>query len=496
MGAKVLLLISAVSQIQAESVKQSHTPVDAVQWALLDQLILPEEDRKFFRYIWIPPTAGEDAKYWIGAISYALNSISTSRILHQPAILANGWLLRFDLRRLAPEPEEFTRLQRTWDSCAVIEPYFHISQEILDAEFPVPIAASWINESHVAALARINFSPALVYRADWFLIQLLSSAEGKYYQFAQIPKGNEDLTDQQAFFRSLALNEQEARNAGGDLRAVLLRSGVTGKPRRVDRYHGLVGAVWITRDITDEDRSTANNPFFKLFKFNDSAREVIAERPNGLHIYALFDDRGKLVSSVPDNVAIDWTIPDGNTKRLEAGLSCISCHGTSEGLMEVPSDLQTILNEGYIDLIGDFNPDVVTSQPLDRLVQLYARGLDKQLRRGRDDLNEAIMRSTSQIEGGMSAKVTMGYVAKIRNGYKYPSVSPQEISLDLGFPDKAPKEILGEGITNPLLAAVAAELPITRQQWEMVYHDAMAKRFENFPIEIVNTDSDSVGINK
>ena len=463
-----------------------HTPIDAIQWALVDQLTLEADQRQFFRYVWIPPAAGDEAVNWVGATSYAINSISRSDIIALPTLLAGGWLLRFDLRNYAATPDDFTRLQVTWDSCAVLDPYFHIAETAIDADFPIAIAARWLDETHVAAMAQLNFSPALVYRADWFLIEMVLSSlqgRGKYYGFAGLPRGD-SKSDQQAVLAQVGLEEQTARNLRGDRRAMVLRSGVTGKHRRVDYYHGMVGDVWITRDSDDNDRATDNNPFFRTLKFNDTAREVLIEKSSGLHLFALFDDREQLQFEVPPDIAMDWTIPDGHTKRLEASLSCIVCHGMHDGLWPVQSDLISILKT-QADIVAESNPDVVGVDPVQRLVQLYARGLDSELARGRQDYDQAVRRATIMVDGGMSAKQLSATIRQMRDTYRYRQIGAEMAMIDVGTPGAEIEEVFA-GSSNPMLAALRAGLSITRMDWELVYHDAMAVRLQNIPITETN----------
>jgi hypothetical protein len=80
---------------------------DAVAWAVLDLKMLQQVDPAaipFCRWIWIPPQGDVT---WIEANSLVVNSAcNQSSLIVLPEVVSGGWLLRWDLRKLAPKPDD------------------------------------------------------------------------------------------------------------------------------------------------------------------------------------------------------------------------------------------------------------------------------------------------------------------------------------------------------------------------------------------------------
>ena len=105
------------------------TPVDAIAYALADISKLPATDQPFQRYIWIPD--GDKKKQAL--ISYAINlACSKASTIIRPAVVADGRLVRCDLRTLAPRIGQYDVLYALWEELA-FEPYFHITKTTSDA---------------------------------------------------------------------------------------------------------------------------------------------------------------------------------------------------------------------------------------------------------------------------------------------------------------------------------------------------------------------------
>src|SRR6185369_15262989 len=89
-----------------------------------DILLRDPHDRPYLRYIALPHWATAD---WHGINSFLVNSaVSTSSNVVLPDGAAGGWLIVWDLRRLAPKDSDFKRVASVWDSMFVGEPYFHV----------------------------------------------------------------------------------------------------------------------------------------------------------------------------------------------------------------------------------------------------------------------------------------------------------------------------------------------------------------------------------
>lgn len=514
-------------------------PVDAVALAVGDLGKLSRDSQPFQRYIWIP----NPSKAKIGAISYAMNlSCSRSSVIIKPTILGNGQLLRWDLRTLAPRDNDIAEMIALWEEFQ-FEPYFHIIKTAADALPTNAVAVkpdvadppgsirfkiddqlwfrspsktyflwdgnNWIvteptfrfsNQkvstygSHCGIeqsviLQGLTQSNAAIVRYDYFITKALSTVDGMYYKFAGIsanPKNGK--TAQSAFLASVGASETLVASLRSDQRAAMFRSNVTGKPRRIDAFQGVgvrpgsgTGLITITHDVDDDNVDPRSDPIRNLIDFKDDAREVIAEKPNGLHIFALFDGNGRLQLYAPDSVVKDHTVPVPHTARLQPAISCIRCHGPHDGYQPFSNDVQKMLS-GLLDVFGDLNSSQTIPDTLDRLAGLYAGDLGRPLRRGRDDYSSAVFLATN----GMDVPSTSAAVANIYGNYNYQLVDATTACFELGYQvphsqavgylnqllPPLQQDAVGISPEDPIIGALKAGLEVNRYQWEQVYADA------------------------
>lgn len=518
------------------------TPAIAMQLVVADLTTLPEESRPWQRYIWFP----EPDEKKIAAISFAVNTaVSKASTIVQPRKLFGGQLISYDLRLLAPREREYTELFNIWERLAT-EPYFHIvsdpsnllpanavaiesnpldpvgsirfklneelwykspagrffnwsgSEWVLSAELGVNQSAvtygahtNLVNATLVQGMTGVNAS---VVRYDYFLVKILSTLDGGlYYDLAGLRQMEAEakqrkVSTQQVLLESLGADEQLVAKLRSDQRVAIFKSGVTGKPRRLDIFAGVgvrassgTGFISITHDVSDDTQGQQFDPIRNLLDFQDDARELIAEKPNGLHVFALFDGKGQLQDSAPDNVVKDHTIPQPNTARLQSAISCIRCHGPEEGWRSFNNDVQTLLS-GTLDVFDDLRGGFDVPDTLDRLAGLYSGNLSKPIRRARDDYSDAVFIATS----GMSVPEVSSTVANIYREYYYDLVDAKKACYELGY--KVPEnqslqqlrqilpplrsDELGISPEDPIIGALKAGLAVQRYQWEQVYADA------------------------
>jgi hypothetical protein len=519
------------------------SPADAVAYAVADISQLPISDQPFQRYIWIPD--GDPQK--ISAMNYVMNlSASRATVLVAPTIVADGKLVRWDLRQLAPRPEQYANLHALWEELA-FEPYFHITKTTADTLpigavqvesrlddppgslrfkfqeqlfFKAPGNEFFVLENNVwnrreikvdiqrvatygvhvgleqgVLLQGLAQSNAAVTRYDFFLVKALSSIDGGlYYRFAGIERDPAEGTAQDAFLKSLGASQQLVEDLRSDQRAAMFRSNVTGKPRRVDVFYGSgvrpgsgAGLITITHDISDNDVDPRSDPIRNLLNLKDQAREAIAAKPNGLHIFALFDGNGALQDEAPPNIVRDHSVPPPHTGRVQSAISCIRCHGPYDGLQPFKNEVQTMLS-GFLDVFGDVSSTDQIPDQLDRLAGLYAGDLEKPIRRGRDDYSDAVFRVT----GGLTIPQVSSRVSDIYGDYVYREVGAFEACYELGYlvpPTEAvyylnkllpplPQDVVGISPEDPIIGALKAGLKVNRLQWEQVYADAALRALQ------------------
>lgn len=522
----------ATTQQVIQEVVLKPKPADAIPLAVADLTSLPVLDRQFQRYIWIPEGSPELANQ----VSFAVNAaVSQSSVIVLPTIVADGKLVRWDLRILAAEEQYLPKLITLWDKLS-IEPYFHVNLKSSEST-PLPsvtgdppgsirfqsndtlhfrtangityqfIDGAWINKRSIAKgddvssfgshvdlsqavmLQGLTQSNAPIVRYDWFIVKILSALDGGlYYDFVGVERNPAGKTAQEAWLESIGLSEKTVQNLRSDQRAAIFRSNVTGRPRRIDVFQGSYvrpsagsGLVTITHDIGEGDVGADKDPIRNLLDIKDKAREVIAERRNGMHIFLLFDNQGNLQNSAPDDVVRDHTIPSPHPARVQSAIGCIRCHGPFDGLQPFGNDVQKML-KGYLRIFDDFSSNAAVPDTLERLAGLYTGDLSKPIRRGRDDYSDAVFQATR----GQSVSSISEGVSNTYGSYFFELVDAQKACLELGYSvpkEKAvaylnmllpPLNVDETGIIpeDPIIGALKVGLSVNRFQWEFVYADA------------------------
>jgi hypothetical protein len=479
------------------------TPRDAVRAALRDvRTIFPMSDRRWIRYIWIPPWAA-DPRAWAGAVGWGVNdAVSRSEVivrcplvpqassLMPHAFLAgrggqppfaprspqNGAvpepqkvpaiLVRINLRELAGD-DSAQSLAELYGSLQHGEPYFHVTR-VIDGKTVVEFG-SHVGVEAMSELQAECVSVVPVLRADWFLKMILTTIEGgRYYDFAGVEqsderRGTSKKTAEQKFFAKLGAKLGDLPNAN---RVAMFRSEVTGKPRIVDllpsdqvRPGTAAGLATETHDPSDDDVDAAADPIRNLINFRDKAREAIGVRPNGLPIYGLFAaGNGRRQDSAPDDVVQDHEVPRPHTARLQCAIGCIRCHRKNDQLQPVvndvasllvprPSPLATSLN-AFGDLALADRKDLTAQVQL--LAGLYGGNFEKPLARGRDDFQEASWKAS----GGHELADTAELLSHIYGDYRYPLVTPRQACFEIGF--QTPDDKMAIALLNRLWPPLAA----------------------------------------
>lgn len=470
-----------------QEVQKLPTPADATGWALADLVSLQESDRPFARYIWIPPWGNER---WVPAVGFSVNTAANhARTIQPAAVIANGWMMRYDLRRLAPSPLALGKLLDTWDGLAKDDPYFHVPD--VNTKLGVAVIAPHLPQEQAAALAGLSLSTGAIYRADWFLVKALSTLDGgRYYEFRQVVRKPEkgSALDNWLSSRGLFVGTTEA--VGGERRAAMFRSGVTGKPRRIDIYPTLTGGVGsITRDILDGETGPDAHPIRSLLELRAQGAEVIVQRADGLHDFLLADAKGNILDEAPPDLVRDHTIPAPHTSRLQPAISCIRCHGPepSEGWQPVTNDVARLLGT-RLNVFADISKNLTPEQVADKLAGFYALDVDSAdslLGRGRRDYAVAVNRVTQGIQFQDSKSVVAAVskqVSDIYAAYQWDIVTSEVAAREIGFAIKQDAKR-----TNPLdriLSQPALEIPVdpvigflrigvsvNRSDFEIVYAD-------------------------
>lgn len=365
------------------------------------------------------------------------------------------------------------------------EPYTENGTGFDVGEDVIRIVAPHLDPILVSILVDLTRSQAPVVNHRYFLFRALSTLQDKglykdvfgglYYQLAGIKKGAKKGTDEDVLLEQLGIgNVEKGINAKkifdelrSDQRVAVFRSGITGKPRRVDILKTLAGRdsqgiVSITHDLKAQDIDVGQHPILNLLDFKDAAREVIFEKTNGLHGFALFNGNGELQDVVPADVAVDNTIPFPNRAELQPAIGCIRCHAKESGLRFLTNDVKELLKG--INIFDDKGErDKSQSDIVDRLAGLYGGDLEiKILPRARDDYNSSILKITGpwkkkdENDQTRIAKYTGDHIAKIYSDYFFSQVRAIDTLHDFGIEVKDNKE--AQKILTKLLPPVPIDV--------------------------------------
>lgn len=481
-----------------------------------------------------------DFKEWVQAwedlqFEPAFNLLITKDILKQVAQglkhwKGRGWVYRWT-KRLQDVPEYTYKgktFNRKWVYTPKIGPETFTLADLAKAPEDIElirIPAPYLDQKIRTELEARTQSQAPLLTDGYFTFRATSTIQdkglysivygGRYYQFTGIRKAKQKgLTDEDQLFEDIGVVDKGTKaedlfeRLRSDMRAAIFRSEVTGSPRRMDFFRSrggrldvTSGLVSITHDIANQDVDIGSHPIMNLLKFKDKAREIIWERQNGLHGYALIKaEDGSLQDEVPPDVAKDHTIPPPHTSRLQGSISCKACHEAegSDGWKLVTNDVKKLVGaqrkNKKLNLFGDVSrANDAIADTLDRLAGLYEGDPERALMRGRDDYALAVLKATGpwkDLKGQTKiVKAASGKLVEMWRDHWYTQVDAFRALHELGIqsdPKEAVKILstllrpdlraavpipeINDAIIpeDPRIGALLAGLKLNRWEWDFV----------------------------
>lgn len=474
------------------------SPGQAIVLAATDIQSLTPQQRLTTRYLF----DSKGGKEWVQSMTGTLNRISRNYDPCRPVPLANNRLLRVDLLSLISETKDLQAIIDTWDELR-FEPMVNLlltpelvpnimaqpsrPQAILrvDGKFTtlpfekLDLTADVLRFSKVPIELQIALNTtAPIVSGSYFENRVLSTIKDKgaflfiwgglYYEFNGIKRSKvKGVTDEDLFFSEiLGVGGQGVKaqdiydRLRSEQRVAMFRSDVTGKPRQIDFLPALnrrigdgINGVSVTHDVADQDIQTIHHALLSLRKqvFKDKAREIIWIKSNGFNGYLLIKaEDGSIQDEVPFDIANDTMIPGANTKRLQAGVSCMRCHETiagHSGWIPVRNDVQTLLKEG-LDVFGDVSqPNKSVFDTLRELGSQYKGNPVKFFQGARNNFQSSLLEATGPWKGTPTDIVTVAakYTINSYNDYAFESITPSKALKELGFesiPDEKAQDFL------------------------------------------------------
>ncbi len=436
----------------------------------------------------------------VSVASFVLNSISRSAVLVTPWRVAPTLLaIRLDL--VAPRAGDLAAWGAAWEELGQLDPYFHLqalvaaptkaktktvvekvtepgrwrrtgnrwgkrSEWVEGKTFErdrtvvlepgstetrlIYTDGPWLDAESAARLRGLTGSASPLLRADWFIAH--ATRPPAYYRFL-------DIKDEASWHARFGLDSDAVIRLRAVTGANLLRSGVTGKFRRISRWPIPGGAIWATGDTSDERVATdvLRNPTLEVAH---DATEQIATRANGLFEYALFDGKGNRTDAVPPEIAVDHSLHP--PEPLAPLLSCVRCHGVEgEGLRSF-TDVQSKL------LAGGAQLSTADPNQAQQLAAFYLRQnqLQRDWRRDNEDDAEAVRNATA----GLSPKGLAQAIHRVYAAYTSRGVTPEVVAAELGLrtsEDSAARlrDVFSK-TTDPVLLLLGQGVTVQRRQWE------------------------------
>jgi hypothetical protein len=345
---------------------------------------------------------------------------------------------------------------------------------------------AWVDLKSAVLLQGLTGSAAPITRADFFIVRTLTQQNGgQYFAWAGIRKSQKaGRTDFEQFLEDHGVNRSKSEELNASRRSALKRSGVTKKPRAIQEENGPNGTVVWTEDVGKGNVNVASDPFKELERPRKDAIEAIALRPNGFCSFGTFDGNEALVDVVPEVIAEDTTQPDG-FGILEAGMSCIRCHGVGQGFRIEKNDFAKMLKSRGRDgvRLELFGSEKEKDQRafIDRVASKY-RGNLTRLQIARDTYSDAVFLAT----GGESVEGVATTISKIDDDFRFHSVTARKACRDLGVEvseenalatlrQLLPPETAPGGREDDDLAALLDGIEITAEAWIVVLPDALLR---------------------
>lgn len=403
-------------------------------------------------------------------------------------------------------------------------------EEEVDADVPISevkadvirLPAEHVDQRLFAQLKAETHSEAPIVTSAYFQRRALTSIKdkgifktlygGQYYEWAGIKKNTTGKgTDEDLWFQdhvgigNIAAGvtvDKFYDNMQSDMRAILLKSAITGKERLIELGHGpnerTGGGAWSrTGDLQDEDIGIGSSPKFNLRKPKVAAHENLFARATGLQGAALFNRAGALQDEAPFNVVNDRTVPEPHTARLQTPISCISCHQAKPGLdgwQPFDNHMRPLLKY----FIGDVSKTLANYDDTARIQGLYRTepaAVNKWLQRARDDLAAATLQATGPWKESQRAQadvieITARKTVALFNHHVYDTIDARRALEELGIEVEAEKAVaafrkffppepqaLIDGVVadDVRLLALREGLAIGRNDWDQLYSFAAAR---------------------
>lgn len=485
-------------------------------------------DRPFMRYITTWPFQPSERERVTQAVKFWVNSLHWRSQVVQLVPIADGRILRLDLRD--PEWDATSRTQRlavfesrgaayafandaakaqfldVWEKLVANEPYFRATaasfrEEVQKVKVPAEkpyvkdghtfdyylkeqvvkvadkYARGWVDPVMQEAVQKLAGTYTPVVRADWFLTQTgfdrdPQRAFGIYSDFLMLPVQEADL------YKILGVDlkriDEDYLAHGGAVQAGT--SIVAKHNRELQLLPSIYGQeepfLWRTFDtasnIGDESVTERLIGTVKI-----AGREIIASLPNGMHMYYLANAAGAQVGEVPINIAADRFDP--HDERVINAYKCVSCHGPVQGIQPFKDVIRELMLNKDVALLNYAKQQSLTLGR--RAEDYYLYNLPGAIGRQQNAYMRALTSVLDQQQlTADEAKALTGSNSRsflqIIDGYLNKPMDLEAVGREMGLAPTEAKAYLLKTDNQSLLPVAAGHI-IARDAFEKAYPDAM-----------------------
>ncbi len=453
---------------------------------------VPPDRRPTTRYLSLHGVPTAERVSFVRAMTFAINSTSIRGNLYRPVVVANGLLLRIDLRGLgwdlASRSDEVDKLRTLgidpkrltsrldgsyldiFDGIASAEPYFAPdrivgSGNVSGLEFYGTVAA--LAHSHHPVVA-----------AHWLYPRLLTEFQdnGFYSALLLLPNTEADL------YKRLGVNipfaDAEPRGKHG---AAVIRSIVAYNPREIQYLPSATGFdqfwLWRTKDFIKADRDDKDVRSALADTAKHDGREILFSLFNGLMGGYLANGAGAQVNIVPQAIAEDQrasvrdiangkTIPPIATRSVVNVFKCLDCHGESSGIIGFDDAVLRLIapERGDTGFVVK-NPDPKAAyREATRIEEFYRLGLIDKATLHRTGY-EARVRDLTGLSVLDSTREVVEWYNRFAIAYATELVAPDQAAVEAGLPLPVARS-LWKASGDSQLGILASGQPLTRIRWE------------------------------
>jgi hypothetical protein len=327
-------------------------------------------------------------------------------------------------------------------------------KEVLVEKEEVKVAqASHLNKGTLLGLIALTKTEFPVFDVRWFWASALS--EPRYHELIDVFT----VEDLYALAQAYPADKKDVRSL---IRGVATRSGVTHRPRRVERIptRAVKGSGSITKTydfvkVFDLVRFKSKDPMADLLGLEADAHEYLFHLPNGLQGGLLTDAQDLRIDRALADAALNNRSRELRERQVWCMFSCMDCHLRQKGLILVDEQVRQLFAEGVKILVGQ-EKDKDRSAQIETLY-LFA-DLNTYLKRDSAVVASAVEACTKAGDGkSISCAQASRYITDQIRRYYEDYVTLDMLCTEYGVSPYELKSCLSTPGLNPVFAQIAKD---------------------------------------